>query len=99
MGGHMANDALMCAAPGIAASCYEAESTAAANVGLQIGSMAACHLAMVALVSIPQGNELLLSYGSRYWLSKLPNPPRQFGFADGSKYWGEVAKTLLHAMY
>ena len=88
--GHMANDALMCSAPGITASCYEAESTAAANVGLQISSMAACHLAVVALVSIRQSSELLLSYGSRYWLSKLPNPPRQFKFADGSQYWGEV---------
>jgi len=88
--GHMANDAAMCVRPGTATRVYAIASEAAANVGLDTKAMRGCHHAVVATRPITCGSEIFLSYGKSYWLSRLPEPPKRYPFADGSEYFGEV---------
>ena len=89
--GHMANDAAMCTQPGTATLFYASASEAASNVGLETKGLKGCHHAVVATKPIASGAEIFLSYGQSYWLSRLPEPPKRYPFADGSEYFGEVA--------
>ena len=89
--GHMVNDAAMCLRPGTAAQAYTIASEASANVGIDSMSMLGCHHAVIATKPIRAGEELFLSYGAGYWLSKLPEKPKTYTFPDKSTYYGEVA--------
>lgn len=94
--GHMANDAAMCVGPGTAKQVYELASEAAANVGLVTKSVSGCHHAVVATKPIASGCEIFMSYGSSYWLTRLPVPPTRCPFPDGSEYYGEMVDDQIH---
>jgi hypothetical protein len=94
--GHMVNDAAMCVQPGTAKQVYEITSAAAANVGLDSKSRSGCHHAVVATRAIAKECEIFMSYGSSYWLARLPEPPKRYPFPDGSVYYGEVSDGQIH---
>ena len=88
--GHIANDGVVCEGAGTAAVRYAIASAGVANVRAVASSLSYCHIALVALRPIIEGDEILISYGSSYWLSRQREPPRRHTFPDGSKYYGEV---------
>lgn len=88
--GHIANDGVVCEGPGTAAVRYATASAGVANVQALSSSLSDCHIALVALRPINQGDEILISYGAAYWLSRQVPSPRRHTFPDGSKYYGDV---------
>ena len=88
--GHIANDAMVCGGCGTAAVRYAIASAGAANARPIASSLSDCHIALVALRPINEGDEVLISYGAAYWLSRQAEPPRRHSYPDGSKYYGEV---------
>ena len=66
--GHFANDGAVCAAPEAAAA-YRVATVAAANADHV--TLEGCHLATQALRDIASGDEILVTYGAGYWLSRL----------------------------
>ena len=88
--GHMANDGASCGRPGNDAAVYEAASRRAANVKMSTDSMLECHHALVATRRIEAGDEINLSYGASYWLTRLTSPPTRVALSDGATYYGEV---------
>ena len=69
--GHMLNDGATCTSEALR-SMYLAESRARRNV--EQVCLESCAMAMVATREIGQGEELLLSYGANYWISRLGRP-------------------------
>jgi hypothetical protein len=51
---------------------YTRHSLAAANAKIVVGAES-CHVELVATKPIAPGQEIFLSYGASYWLSRLPN--------------------------
>ena len=88
--GHFVNDGVVCEGPGTAAVRYAIASADAANVRAVASTLSGCHIAMVALRPIAEGDEILSSYGASYWLSRSAVPPIRHSFPDGSAYYGEV---------
>jgi hypothetical protein len=66
--GHFANDGAVCAAPEGSAA-YRVATVAAANADHV--TLEGCHLATQALRDIASGDEILVTYGEGYWLSRL----------------------------
>ena len=94
--GHIANDGAMCPRPGSAVELYTEASERAANVALDTLSMHGCHHAMVATRAIRSGEEVFMSYGASYWISRMAEKPMTYTFPDGSSYFGEVAAGEIH---
>ena len=77
--GHFTNDGVVCASPEGAAT-YRVATRAAANADHV--TLEGCHLATQATRDIVSGDEILVTYGEGYWLSRfmdvesqLPDPP------------------------
>ena len=77
--GHFTNDGVVCASPEGAAT-YRVATRAAANADHV--TLEGCHLATQATRDIFSGDEILVTYGEGYWLSRfmdvesqLPDPP------------------------
>ena len=67
--GHMINDGVTCDRNALRAT-YLTEAAIVCNVH-HFAPGGACHVAVVATRDIAAGEELFMSYGSNYWLSRL----------------------------
>ena len=76
--GHLVNDGVMCEGPGTAAVRYAITSAGLANVRTVASSLSDCHIALVSLRRIEQGDEILMSYGSEAH-TVYPHSPLRLG--------------------
>jgi SET domain len=73
--GHLLNDGACClsntsSTKEAVVTAYAQQSLAAANAKIVVGTEA-CHVEVVAMKPIAPGQEIFLSYGASYWLSRL----------------------------
>jgi hypothetical protein len=74
--GHIVNDGARCTGDADAAR-YDAASKQTANVRMDTASLMECHHALIATRRIRQGEEIYMSYGRHYWLTRLAAIPQQ----------------------
>ena len=84
--GHIINDGVTCARDALR-SAYVTEAGLVCNV--HQCSVHACHVAIVATRDIRRGEELLMSYGARYWISRLSSSSADYEGRLLEDYWIE----------
>ena len=98
--GHMSNDCGRCLTP---AAMREYALTAAAHANSDHLALEGSHIATVASRQIAMGEELFVSYGPGYWLTRQGYSAEEVDAAEVDlgleiRRGGELAKTILRAL-